>query len=108
LIENSSKMGIYFLERLKTLEYHPTVGEVRGTGLWTAIDFTTEKKKKAPFPLSRINSIILCAKKKGLIIKTMGQALEFAPPLIIKKEEIDQAVKILDECITEEEKEIGL
>ena len=38
----------------------------------------------------------------------MGQALEFAPPLIIRKEEIDGAVKILDECLTEEEKEMGL
>jgi len=38
----------------------------------------------------------------------MGQALEFAPPLIIRKEEIDKAIKIIDECITEEEKEMGL
>jgi 4-aminobutyrate aminotransferase-like enzyme len=38
----------------------------------------------------------------------MGQALEFAPPLIIGKEEINEAIKILDECITEEEKEMGL
>jgi len=38
------------------------------------------------------------AKGKGLIIKTMGPALEFAPSLIILKEEIDQAIKILDQC----------
>ena len=107
LIEHSSKMGIYFLERLKTLEYHPTVGEIRGTGLWTAIDFTSDKKRRAPFPLNGLNSLVDRAKKRGLIIKLMGQALEFAPPLIIQKEEIDGAVKILDECITEEEKEMG-
>lgn len=101
-------MGIYFLEALRTLEPHPTVGEIRGTGLWTAIDLTTSKKDKAPFPLDRITSIINRAKKKGLIIKTMGQALEFAPPLIIGKEEIDESVKILDECITAEEKDMGL
>jgi adenosylmethionine-8-amino-7-oxononanoate aminotransferase len=108
LIENSFQMGIYFLEKLKTLEYHPIVGEARGTGLWTAIDLTSDKKKRLLFPGDRMNSIISRAKEKGLIIKTMGHALEFAPPLIIKKEEIDWAVKILDECITEEEKEIGL
>lgn len=108
LIENSHKMGIYFLEGLKSLEFHPTVGEARGTGLWTAIDFTMDKKNKAPFPLNRIINIIERAKRKGLIIKTMGQALEFAPPLIIRKEEIDEAIKILDECMTEEEKEMGL
>ncbi len=108
LIENSYQMGIYFLERLKTFEHHPIVGEVRGTGLWTAIDLTTNKKKRLLFPGDRMNRIIDRAKGKGLIIKTMGHALEFAPPLIIQKEEIDEAVKILDECLTEEEKEMSL
>jgi putrescine aminotransferase len=108
LVQNSYNIGIYFLERLRSLESHPIVGEVRGTGLWTAIDFTMEKKKKTPFPLNRIINLIRRAQKKGLIIKTMGQALEFAPPLIIQKEEIDEAIKILDECISEEEKEMGL
>jgi adenosylmethionine-8-amino-7-oxononanoate aminotransferase len=108
LIQNSHEMGIYFLEGLRTLESHPTVGEVRGKGLWTAVDLTTNKKDKAPFPLNRITNIINRAKEKGLIIKTMGQALEFAPPLIIGKAEIDEALKILDECITEEEKDMGL
>jgi 4-aminobutyrate aminotransferase-like enzyme len=36
------------------------------------------------------------------------QAFEFAPPLTIQKEEIDIALKILEECIAEEEKEMGL
>lgn len=108
LIQNSHELGIYFLERLRTLEFHQTVGEVRGTGLWTAIDFTMDKKSKAPFPLNRIINLIKRAKEKGLIIKTMGQALEFAPPLIIQKEEIDEFIKILSECITEEEKEMGV
>ncbi len=108
LIINAYEMGIYFLEGLKTLESHPTVGEARGKGLWTALDLTTDKKNRAPFPLDRIMSIINRAKKKGLIIKTMGHALEFAPPLIIQKGEIDEAVKIIDECITEEERDMGL
>jgi adenosylmethionine-8-amino-7-oxononanoate aminotransferase len=108
LIGNSSEMGDYFLEGLRSLESHPTVGEARGTGLWTALDMTTDKKKRTPFPQSRIMNIINRAKKKGLIIKTMGHALEFAPPLIIQREEIDEAMKILDECITEEERDMGL
>jgi adenosylmethionine-8-amino-7-oxononanoate aminotransferase len=108
LIQNSYEMGIYFLEGLRRLESHPMVGEARGKGLWTALDLTTDKKNKAPFPLNRIISIINRAKKKGLIIKTMGQALEFAPPLIIQKAEIDEALEIIDECITEEEKDMGL
>lgn len=108
LVENSAKMGSYFLDGLKTLEHHPSVGEVRGTGLWLAIDFTTNKKSRAPFPLENMMSIITRAKQKGVLVKTMGMALEFAPPLIITKAEIEESIQVLDACITEEEKAMGL
>jgi len=83
------------------------VGEVRGIGLQAAIDFTFDKKKTL-FPPNRIIRLIARAKGKRLLIKMMGQAMEFAPPLIIQREEIDAAIKIVDECITEEEKEMNL
>lgn len=105
LVENSRQMGDYFLGRLKTLEKYRIVGEIRGTGLWMAMDLTTNKMTKALFPVNRMNRIIERAKDKGLIIKTMGHALEFAPPLIIQKEEIDVALRMIEECIQEEEKE---
>ena len=107
LIQNAYEMGNYFLEGLRTLESHPTVGQARGKGLWAALDLTTDKKDRSPFPTNRMTSIINRAKEKGMIIKTMGHALEFAPPLIIQKGEIDEAVKTLDECITAEEKDMG-
>ncbi len=108
LVENSCSMGRYFLDGLKTLAHHPSVGEVRGTGLWLAIDFTSDKKTRAPFPFNNLMRIISRAKQKGVLTKTMGMALEFAPPLIIKKEDIDEAIPILDAVITEEEKAMGL
>jgi putrescine aminotransferase len=108
LIENSAQMGEYFLERLRSLEHHPIVGEVRGRGLWTAIDFTADKKTRALLPVNRLTSLVRRAKEKGLIVKVMGPAIEFAPPLIIQKEEIDEGIKILDQCISEEEKDMGL
>jgi putrescine aminotransferase len=86
------------------------VGETRGTGLWTAIDFTVDKKTRAPLPAEHLANMIERAKKKGLIIKPapVRQALEFAPALTIQKEEIDEAIKIIGECISEEEKEMGI
>jgi len=108
LVENSANMGRYFLEGMKSLESHSIVGEVRGTGLWTAIDFTTDKKKRTAFPSKNLNNFIRRAKEKGLIVKTMGLALELAPPLIITKHEIDEALKILDECVAEEARDMGL
>lgn len=108
LIENARVMGEYFLDGLKSLERHPIVGEVRGTGLWAAIDLTTDKAKHAPFPADRLMNIVGRAAQQGLIIKFMNMALEFAPPLIITKADLDEAVRILDRCITAEEKAMGL
>ncbi len=106
LVKRSDEMGRYFLDAIKSLEEHPIVGEVRGNGLWLGIDFTTDKKTRALFPMSRLNSLVDRAYHKGLIIKLMGLALELAPPLIIKKSEIDRGVEILHECINEEAKAI--
>jgi adenosylmethionine-8-amino-7-oxononanoate aminotransferase len=108
LVENAAKMGKHLLEGLKSLESHPTVGEARGTGLWAAMDFTMDKKKRTPFAAERLSSMVNRAFSKGLVVKVMGQALEFAPPLIIQKSDIDEGLKILDECITEEEKAMSL
>ena len=108
LIQRSYETGIYFLEKLRLLEPHPIVGEVRGAGLGTAIDFTTDKENRAPFPADRLTNLVRCAKHRGLIIKQMGQALEFSPPLIIEEGDIDETVEILDECITGEENDMRL
>ena len=54
-----------------------------------------------------MNRIVKRAKEKGLIIKSVASGLEFAPPLIIQKEEIEEGMKILEACIVEEEKEMG-
>jgi beta-alanine--pyruvate transaminase len=58
--------------------------------------------------MEHVNSIITRSKDRGLLVKTMGAALEIAPPLIIKKEHIDQTIEILDQCISEEEHEMGI
>ena len=108
LVEHSATMGEYFLDGLKNLQDHPSIGEVRGTGLWLAIDFTIDQKTRAPYPISNLLNVVARAKKKGVITKTMGVALEFAPPLTIQKDEIDFALKVIGECITEEEKAMSL
>jgi len=57
---------------LKHLEDHPSVGEVRGTGLWLAIDFTIDKKTRAPYPTANLMNLLVAGQEKGVITKTMG------------------------------------
>ena len=108
LVQNAAETGAYFLAGLKHLERHPIVGEARGRGLWLALDFTSDKKIRAAFPLAHAMNIVARAKDRGLLVKTMGAALEIAPPLIITKAEIDEALTVIEQCIAEEEKAMGL
>jgi adenosylmethionine-8-amino-7-oxononanoate aminotransferase len=107
LVENSRDVGRYFLERLREMERYAIVGEARGTGLWTALDLTLDKATRAPFPMSRMNGLVRRGKDRGLILKFMGPSLEFAPPLTITREEIDEGVAILDQCLAEETRAMG-
>ncbi len=102
LVERAMDTGSYFLERLKELECHPVVGEARGTGLWLALDLTQDKKTRSPFPMERMARLVYKARQKGLIIRSMGNALEFAPALNISKEEIDHGVGILKKILEKE------
>jgi adenosylmethionine-8-amino-7-oxononanoate aminotransferase len=108
LVRNSREVGAYFLERLRELERHPIVGEARGAGLWTALDLTTDKATRAAFPMERMPNLVRRGKERGLILKFMGPSLEFAPPLTVQPGEIDEGMAILEECIVEEEKEMGM
>ena len=40
------------------MQDRPSIGEVRGTGLWLAVDFTSDKKTKAPYPAANLMAIL--------------------------------------------------
>jgi adenosylmethionine-8-amino-7-oxononanoate aminotransferase len=103
LIDNAQVMGSYFLDGLKSLAHHQAVGEVRGIGLWAALDLTMDRSTRALFPADRLERMVQRAKEKGLIIKYMHCALEFAPSLIVTRGDIGFAIRILDECLAEDE-----
>jgi adenosylmethionine-8-amino-7-oxononanoate aminotransferase len=102
LVEHARTMGQFFLERLHALERHAIVGEVRGTGLWLAIDLTTDRETRPLFPVEHLARLVARARSKGLIIRPAGSAIELAPPLVIQPAEIEEGVQILDDCIAEE------
>lgn len=109
LIEKSDIMGKYFKESLEdTLKDYPSVGEIRGLGLWISVDFTTDKTKRPIFPESSLNAICNDALEHKYMIKAMGSAIELAPPFIITKEDIDAFVPVFAGCIRREEKRLGL
>ena len=109
LVRRSKEIGEYLLgvmtDRLKD---HPSVGEVRGKGLWVSSDMTTDKKTRAVMPAANLGSIVNRAQERGYMIKAMGSAIELAPPYVITKEDIDKFMDVFVACVEDEEKALGL
>ncbi len=113
LIENSAENGAYMLDKLEALkENHPCVGDVRGKGLWAAIEFTSDRATKAPLAgfNNSIQNVAPDFVKKlaelGLTLFAKWDFVFIAPPLIITKEQIDDAVGIIDEALYVVDKKI--
>jgi len=88
LAENSAELGTYFLNKLKAIK-SPKIKEVRGRGLWIGLELT---EKARPY----------CEKLKdeGMLCKeTHDTVIRFAPPLIIRKEELDWAFERIEKVI---------
>ncbi len=82
LVERSAELGPFFLELLREM-VSPAITEVRGRGLWIAIEL---KVAARPYCEALKESGILCKETHGNIIR-------LAPPLTITREEIEWAAE---------------
>lgn len=92
MLENAAIMGSYVMERLLEIE-SPYIREIRGRGLMIGVELYPEAGGARHF----------CEKLKdrGILCKETHQnVIRFAPPLIIKKEEIDWALERIDTVLT--------
>ena len=90
IVEQGRETGDYFRDKLLTLkEKHDIIEDVRGVGLLLGI------KLKKP----GADMVLACMEKGFLINCIQENVLRFAPPLIIKKEEVDALVECLDEVL---------
>lgn len=88
LVENSARLGRYFLDKLKTLS-SPNLKEVRGRGLWIAIEMTGKARPYCE-----------ALKEEGILCKeTHDHVIRIAPPLVITSDEIDWAFERIKRVI---------
>ena len=116
LITEAKKKGAYMGKRLSELkEKHESVGDVRGIGLFWAVELVKNRKTKEPFTnpkdklsgkasvLDRMASEMM---SRGVYILNWLSHFVIAPPLIISRNEIDQGIDALDESLNISDKEI--
>jgi len=105
-IDNAARVGGKILERLHGWKAtHPLVGDVRGRGLMIGIELVKDKTTREPAPALR-NRVETLAFEMGLMLLGCGEtSIRLCPPLIVKEEEASVALDILEEALTQVEKE---
>lgn len=90
----------YLQKRLRELNDHPLVGEVRGVGLLGAIELVQDKATRARYVGKGVGMICrqFCF-DNGLIMRAVGDTMIIAPPLVITREEIDELVAKARKCL---------
>ena len=95
--------GPYFQRRLRELEDHPLVGEVRGVGLIAGIELVEDKRTRKLFD-AELNIGIKCrniSTRRGLVMRAIGDSMVLSPPLITTRSQIDDIVRIAFETLDE-------
>lgn len=111
IVESAAEKGVRFLSGLQELsKHHPSIGDYSGMGLYLSLEFVRNRETKEPAgkETAWIHSELL---GEGVICIYSGyyyNRLCFAPPLIIREDEIDQSLVVLDRVITRMERQFGL
>jgi 4-aminobutyrate aminotransferase len=105
-IDNAAKVGGKMLERLhEWTKTHALVGDVRGRGLMIGIELVKDKATREPATALR-NRVETLAFERGLMVLGCGEtSLRLCPPLIVTEEEATVALDILEDALTQAEKE---
>jgi taurine--2-oxoglutarate transaminase len=110
LNERAVQVGAYLGEKLTALKgRHPSIGDVRGIGMFWAVELVKNQKTKEPFNTGEdkvaarpmlVDKVAARAMSNGVYIQSWMSHFVIAPPLIITKEEIDRAVSVFDDALT--------
>jgi taurine-pyruvate aminotransferase len=106
LVDNAVEMGARFGAGLQALrERYPLIGDVRGKGLMWGVELVVPGGIE-PLPAARVNQALAEMQKRGVLagknsstVPRLENVLTFAPPLIVKPEEVDQILATLGEAV---------
>jgi taurine---2-oxoglutarate transaminase len=117
LLEKSRRDGEYLLRRLREIqERHPSVGEVRGMGLFAAVELVRDRKTRAPFNTEEdklagrplvVDQVAAAMLKEGVYCVSWVSHLVVAPPLIINRDELDHGLDVLDRALAVADAKVG-
>jgi 4-aminobutyrate aminotransferase-like enzyme len=103
LLENAQKVGGYVLAGMRDLQKrHPIIGDVRGTGMFFAVEMVTDRDTKQPAS-ARTKEIVNSMREHGVLISRIGptdSVLKIRPPMTFSTQNADLLLGTLDSVLS--------
>jgi taurine--2-oxoglutarate transaminase len=108
IVENAAAMGNLLAEELPRIaERHPSIGEVRGKGLFWGLELVRDRETREPLvpfnasgeAAAPVMRLAKAAMERGLYLFVHWNVVMIAPPLTITREELDEGLAVLDEVL---------
>jgi taurine--2-oxoglutarate transaminase len=97
LIENAARLGQVLGQRLEEIKArHPSVGDVRYIGLFSAIELVKDRVTKEPMASAILSHAL---RDRGLSTLLLGNLVTVSPPLCITEAELRAGLQIIDEAL---------
>jgi taurine--2-oxoglutarate transaminase len=110
LVNRAAQLEPYLRQKLEVLkEKHPSVGDVRGLGLFFGVEIVKNRNTKQPFNTMRdkvegkplvVDQIAAKMMADGVAQQAWVSHFVIAPPLIVTKEELDLGIASLDQHLS--------
>lgn len=102
IVDNAYTIGKDVLGPQLTALYdkHPKIGEVRGKGVFWAVEMVADRTTKEPLDDATMKQIVAEGDKRGLILGVHNNRIHVTPPCVISADEATQGVEILDQVLT--------
>lgn len=102
LQQNALEVGDYLVTGLQLLAArHEVIGDVRGNGLFIAVEFVTDRAARTPDPVTA-KSVVNALRQRGVLTGVIGpddNILKLRPPMVIRQSEADLMLTTLDEVL---------
>ncbi|MFF1529606.1 aspartate aminotransferase family protein [Cellulomonas sp. NPDC058312] len=103
IVENAARVGADVLgPGLAALaDAHPSVGEVRGTGVFWALELVTDRDARTPVPAAGMAAVKSGLLDRGLLPFVQDNRIHVVPPCVVTDAQVATALAVYDAVLTE-------
>ncbi|TAM71016.1 MAG: aspartate aminotransferase family protein [Microbacteriaceae bacterium] len=102
IVENAARVGTEAIGPglAELAAKHPSIGEVRGEGVFWAVELVADRDTREPLPATTMGALKAGLLERGLLPFVQDNRVHVVPPCIVTDDEVAEAMAIYDDALT--------